>query len=124
MAKKNVGPQPSDFAEAELDLERSADSDIDIDQLRALKQQLRTSHDRLENLIKSIPAILYSVDLPTMELEIYSDIEDTLGYAESKFSNLQSWYEDVLHPEDKSTVLNDYANWMRAGAEEIGRAHV
>ncbi|RUO18349.1 sensor domain-containing diguanylate cyclase [Aliidiomarina haloalkalitolerans] len=124
MAKKNVGPQPSDFAEAELDLERSADSDIDIDQLRALKQQLRTSHDRLENLIKSIPAILYSVDLPTMELEIYSDIEDTLGYAESKFSNLQSWYEDVLHPEDKSTVLNDYANWMRAGAEgTLSRAY-
>ena len=59
-----------------------------------------------------------------MELEIYSDIEDTLGYAESKFSNLQSWYEDVLHPEDKSTVLNDYANWMRAGAEgTLSRAY-
>lgn len=94
-----------------------AGSVIEIDQLRQLKQELKESHARLQNLIKSIPAALYSVDLVNMELETYSDVEDVLGYAESKFTDLKVWYESVLHPEDQSKILEEFTDWLRSGAK-------
>lgn len=116
MTEQEKKPQPNQA--------QNSVANADIEQLRQLKQELRASHDQLENLIKSIPAILYSVDLQTMELETYSDLDDALGYAASKISKLQSWYESVLHPEDKDSVLQAYSDWIRSGAEgTLNRAY-
>jgi PAS domain S-box-containing protein len=93
---------------------------IDITERKRMEEQLRVARERLEYLIGSNPAVIYSgkpfADLSDWELSYLSEnAASMLGYEAREFIGHPEFWAQVIHPKDRPSVLADIRRLWEKG---------
>jgi PAS domain S-box-containing protein len=94
---------------------------LDVTERIGLEDRLRQSQKRLEHVVSSSPAILFTlaVEGEIRRLTWISENVATLGY-ESQAAFAPGWWQEHVHPDDLNRVLDDY----RQGLFQLGELAV
>jgi len=91
-------------------LEKVLVSIIDLTERKRMEEELRSTKERLEYVVTSNPAIIYSgkplADLSDWELTYISEnVTNLLGYETREFVGHPEFWTHVVHPVDRPSVL-------------------
>lgn len=91
-----VESKTAELAESNHQLE------LEINQVNQIQQQLIFAQERLNDLLNSSLAIIYSCDPKTMRVTfISSNVQNVLGYTPEQFQESVEFWEERIHPEDR-----------------------
>jgi len=83
---------------------------VDITERRQMEEQLRSAKERLDYVVTSNPAVIYSgkprADLSDWDLTYLSEaVASLLGYESREFVGHPEFWANLIHPRDRSSVL-------------------
>jgi PAS domain S-box-containing protein len=89
----------------------------DITERKHAEEAARAAHERIEHLLSSSPAVIYSFNAtgdyaPTF---ISQNIKDLLGYEREEYLNNPDFWESRIHPEDRPRILKAYSRLFEEG---------
>ena len=90
----------------------------DISERMRLENEVRANRNRLEFLLSSTPAVIYSAKA-TGDHDatfISNNITQTLGYRPEEFVNESSFWVDGIHPDDRARVVATLPQLFEHGA--------
>ncbi len=93
----------------------------DITERKQYEQALRSSEQRLEYLIKSTPAVIYSSKASGdyAATFISDNVRQQLGYEPCEFTDDPNFWQECIHPADREGVLSELPDLSEQG----GYAH-
>ena len=86
--------------------------------LRETQQALQAANERLRQLMKHSPGVIYSIpanDLSGTPTMIGESIANLLGGAEEKARDAQ-WWKELVHPDDRPVASNSLCEAAATGA--------
>ncbi len=97
---------------------------IDITERKRMEEELRSTKERLEYVVTSNPAAIYSgkplPDLPDWELTYLSEnVSGILGYEAREFVGHPEFWRRIVHPEDRPSVLAEMPRLWETGRSTI-----
>ncbi|MGA2239340.1 MAG: PAS domain S-box protein [Candidatus Bathyarchaeia archaeon] len=97
---------------------------IDITQRKRAEEELRSTKERLEYVVTSNPAAIYSgkplPDLSDWELTYLSEnVAGILGYEAREFVGHPEFWRRIVHPEDRPSVLAEMPRLWETGRSTI-----
>jgi PAS domain S-box-containing protein len=92
----------------------------DVTERRNLEEELRSTKERLEYVVASNPAVIYSgkplADLSDWEMTYLSEsVIGMLGYEPGVFIGHQDFWSSILHPEDRVSVMEQIPSLWKEG---------
>lgn len=89
----------------------------DITERKAAEEAARAASERIEHLLSSSPAVIYSFNAtgdyaPTF---ISQNIKDLLGYERDEYLTDPEFWQSRLHPDDRPRILNAYSRLFEEG---------
>ena len=97
---------------------------IDITQRKRAEEELRSTKERLEYVVTSNPAAIYSgkplPDLPDWDLTYLSEnVSGILGYGAREFVGHPEFWRRIVHPKDRPSVLAEIPRLWEKGRNTI-----
>ena len=91
----------------------------DITEQKTAQARLEASHDRLDQLLQSAPALIWAADAKTWRPTYVSgNCVDFFGFTVAEILAQPTWWQDHLHPDDREPALQRGRDWFEAGAHE------
>ena len=89
----------------------------DITERKRAEQEAAAAHERVEHLLASSPAVIYSFKAtddyaPTF---ISRNIKDLLGYDREEYLDSPDFWRRRVHPEDSERILGEYSRLFAEG---------
>jgi PAS domain S-box-containing protein len=78
---------------------------IDITERKLAAMALETSETRLQLAARALPGFVYDWNCASGKIVRTSGIELMLGYQGAEISPVSRWWEDLVHPEDRTLAL-------------------
>ncbi|MDT9176979.1 MAG: PAS domain-containing protein [Limnospira sp. PMC 1291.21] len=108
--EEQVESKTAEIAESKHQLE------LEINQVNQIQKQLIFSQERLNDLLNSSLAIIYSSDPETMRVTfISSNVQNVLGYTQKEFQESVEFWEERIHPEDRDFAWSKVREVLRKG---------
>jgi PAS domain S-box-containing protein len=108
-----------DLARMSEEIKRHADQRIELAKEQAAREAaermadaLRASEERFRLASEAVNGFIYEVDVTTGRLVISPGLSDLLGFTPQEATDL-AWWDERLHPEDKSLVQAARAEHLR-----------
>ena len=94
---------------------------LDIDQRKHAQQQVIDARDRLEHLVASSPAVIYSYSAsgPKEPTFVSANIARVLGYERWEYLSNADFWKNQVHPDDLSLVIVGQIRLFTAGSQSI-----
>jgi PAS domain S-box-containing protein len=97
---------------------------IDVTERKRMEEELRSTKERLEYLIQSNPAVIYSgkplADLSDWELTFVSDrVTSMVGYAPEELIGHREFWHSHVHPDDQHRIRSILPDLWKKGRLEI-----
>ncbi len=91
---------------------------IDVSAQKLMEQDLRTSEAQFRSLVEKLPAIIYRTDPDDERRSLYVSphIVEVLGYSREEWLEQPDIWTELLHPDDRETVLAAYDRHNETGA--------
>lgn len=91
----------------------------DITEKRQAEEEVRATKDRLQFLLSSSPAVIYTCNAfgDFGYTYISENVTKLLGYKSSDFTENPSFWQDRIHPDDKGMVLKNLENIFESGQQ-------
>lgn len=89
----------------------------DITELKLMQNELLSTKERLENLLRSSPAVIYSCEPGGVYPRTYmsDNVILQLGYSAEEFLSDPCYWKERIHPEDADRVLSDMTRVFEDG---------
>jgi PAS domain S-box-containing protein len=83
----------------------------DITERRRAEEAAASARDRIEHLLASSPAVIYSFKAPGdyAPTFISPNVTDLLGYDAEEYLGSPDFWQSRVHPNDRQRILSDYA---------------
>lgn len=88
---------------------------FDITARREAELALASSESRLRALVEQMPAAIYVHDMDGRSQFIGPQVETLLGYPRSRWTEDPRFWRAFVHPDDRDSVLAEYARGVAAG---------
>ena len=90
----------------------------DITEQKTAQARLEASHDRLDQLLQSAPAMIWAADAKTWQPTYVSgNCVDFFGYTAAEILASPTWWQDHLHPDDRERAIQSGLDWFSSGAQ-------
>ncbi|MBW4617117.1 MAG: PAS domain-containing protein [Desmonostoc vinosum HA7617-LM4] len=86
---------------------------IDITERKQIEEKLRLSNERFQLAAAAVNCLIYDWDIKKNTVDRTEGITRILGYSLEETQANQQWWNELVHPEDKSS-LSDYFRVMAA----------
>jgi diguanylate cyclase (GGDEF)-like protein/PAS domain S-box-containing protein len=90
--------------------------------IHELERRLYEAEAKYEALVEQLPAAIY-VDSPDPEGPTYyvsPQIRDLLGVTPADYIQKADIWEDLIHPDDRQRMIDEYLCWLETGSPDSG----
>ncbi|MBA2693998.1 MAG: PAS domain S-box protein [Rubrobacter sp.] len=92
----------------------------DVSGRKEAEEKVRGAEERYRTLVEQVPAIVYIEDVETNETLYDSPrIEDILGYSRDICEENPSYWEGIIHPDDRERVMETEGDAVERGSFDV-----
>ncbi len=91
------------------------ESFLDISHQKKAEKALWTAEERFRTAAKLASDLIWELDINTGHLEWFGDIDGVLGYLHNEFQRTLKAWENIIHPDDYSRVMNELEKHLEEG---------
>jgi PAS domain S-box-containing protein len=87
---------------------------VDITERKRTEEELQESKERFELVVTATNETIWDWDIESDTVWWNDQLEATFGYNPKQVVKQSHWWEDVIHPEDKERVLEDFKHAIQS----------